>query len=64
MIDPAARRPRRNDMSRPRSVAMTVLGVWAVAYGIQAILPLVVPGFPLIVGVLALVAGILILMGR
>ena len=42
----------------------TVLGVWAVAYGIQAILPLVLPGFPLVVGVLALVAGILILMGR
>ena len=38
-------------MSRPRSVGMTVLGVWAIAYGIQAILPLVVPGFPLIVAV-------------
>jgi hypothetical protein len=51
-------------MSRPRSAGMTVLAVWALAYGIQALLPVVLPGFPVIVGALALVAGILILMGR
>jgi hypothetical protein len=43
---------------------MTVLAVWAIAYGIQALLPTTLLGLPMIVGALALVAGILLLMGR
>lgn len=52
-------------MSRPRSLGMTVLGIWLVAHGVLGLVPMaIVPGLALIAAVLALVAGILILMGR
>lgn len=51
-------------MSRPRSMGMTVLGVWLVAHGVVGLVPLAVPGFAVLMSLLALVAGILILLGR
>ena len=51
-------------MSRPRSMGMTVLGIWLVANGTQGLIPMLLPGFGVLMAVLALVAGILILLGR
>ncbi|HET9313939.1 MAG TPA: hypothetical protein VFQ51_00055 [Vicinamibacteria bacterium] len=51
-------------MSRPRSLGMTVLGIWLVAYGVQGLVPMLIPGAGLLLAMLALVAGLLILMGR
>ena len=52
-------------MSRPRSIGMTVLGVWLILHGVIGLVPMaIVPGLAFVAAVLALVAGILILMGR
>lgn len=51
-------------MSRPRSLGMTVLGIWLVAHGFMGLLPILLPGIGYLMALLALVAGILILMGR
>jgi hypothetical protein len=51
-------------MSRPRSMGMTVLGIWLVAHGVIGLVPMLVPGVGFLMALLALVAGVLILLGR
>ena len=51
-------------MSRPRSMGMTVLGVWLVAHGVIGLVPMAIPALGVLMALLALVAGVLILMGR
>lgn len=51
-------------MKSPRSLGMTVLGIWLVAHGILGLVPMGLAGLGVLLALLALVAGILILMGR
>jgi hypothetical protein len=51
-------------MSRPRSLSMTLLAVFLIVYGVQAMVGIYSPAMPFVVGAIALAAGIAILMGR
>jgi hypothetical protein len=47
-----------------RSMGVTLLGVWLVATGLTALVPLLLPGIGTVLALLAVAAGLLILVGR